>query len=180
MIDWRETRRRWALAIVSLAIAAVLTRPQLSSVLVSRGDALAFAGDMRAQTFYVRALTLDPQNEVAADRIIFHAILTHDPRRLSVGVTLADRLLAGDPRAASVAMDRALCLQLLHRYEAAMVAFAAAGAQDGDARAFVFAADDAAKLGAIERARRYAATAHRIDPRFVPARRAFERYGRRV
>lgn len=178
MIDWRETRRRWVLATVSLAIAAVLMRPQLSSMLVSRGDALAFAGNVRAESFYLRALALDPRNDVAADRIMFHAILTHDPRQLDMAVTLADRLLAGDSRGPAIAMDRALCLQLLHRYKAAMMAFAAVGTEDGDARAFVFAADDAAKFGAKERARRYAAMAHRIDPRFAPARRAFERYGR--
>lgn len=177
MIDWHETFRRLVLATVSLAIAAALTRAQLSSMLVSRGDALAFAGDARAQTLYARALVLDARNAVATDRIAFAAILAHDPPKLRAAVALADRLLGRDPHNMTIAMDRALCLQLLHRYRSAMVAFAAVGSGSGDPRAFVFAADDAAKLGALERAHRYAEMAGRIDPRFVPARRALARYG---
>lgn len=178
MIDLPATARRACTAIAALAVATILTRAQLSTMLVFRGDALAAAGDAHADALYERALAFDARNAVAADRIVFRAVLAHDERRLRSAVALADRYLSAAPHDTAVAFDRALCLQVLRRYREAMVAFAAVGSESRDARAYVFAADDAAKLGASSSARAFAAAATRIDPRYVPARRALERYAR--
>jgi tetratricopeptide (TPR) repeat protein len=176
VIDWKATVRRWFLIGISLLIAILLLRGQISMMLLDRGDIAAYARDGRASMFYERALAVDPSNAAAADRLMFQAILSHDKAILQRAVRIGDDQLMHDGHNETVRMDRALCLQLLGRRREAMTDFAAVGRATGDPRALLFAADDAAKLMARDRARELLRVAVRLDPRFKPARVALGRF----
>ena len=168
-------RRRLALVVLSLVGALPLVRPALGWALVARGDALLLAHDPRAQAKYRLALTIDPANEVAADRYVFTAFLSRDIARLDDAVSFAQAVLVGHPRDAVLRMDRALCLQLQGRYADAEREFALAGMQRGDVQALALAAADARRLGNLRDARRLLRAAYRIDPHYRPVRSALAR-----
>jgi tetratricopeptide (TPR) repeat protein len=175
MIDWRLSLRRLALVITALLCAIPLVRPAISSALVTRGDAMLFARDPRAQEKYHLALAIDPENLDAADRYVFAAFLSRNATELEAGVKLAGDVLVYDPENATLRMDRALCLQLLKRYAAARVDFEWVGRHRNDVQALALAAADAGKSGLREDAHRLLLLAHRVDPTYVPVQLALAR-----
>jgi tetratricopeptide (TPR) repeat protein len=124
--------RRLLLVAIALACTIPLVRGALASALVTRGDALLFAGDGRAQQKYRLALTLDPSDDEAADRYVFAAFLSHDRRRILAAVAIADAALRAHPADAALLADRGLCLHVLRRYAPAARDFARAGSISGD------------------------------------------------
>jgi tetratricopeptide (TPR) repeat protein len=179
VIDWKATGRRLSLIGLAIAAATLLLHKQLSMMIVLRGDALAYESVARSNAMYERALVFDPENSVAADRLIFHAILSHDPLRIREALAVGERQLERDPGNSTLMMDRALCFQLLGDLRSAMRDFANVGIRSRDPRALLFAGDDAAKLGRIGDARRLLRLAIDRDPGFRPARLALERAGGR-
>lgn len=179
MIDPRQTLRRIALVSIAIGSAAVVSHTSISTMLVERGDVEMLAGSPRASALYRRALWFDERNIVAADRLVFAAVLSHRRPQLLDGMRIADRFLSRDPANATLMMDRALCEQLLHRYGAAASDFAAVGASMHDARALLFAADDNARLKKKAPAFSELALALHFDGRFIPARYAMRRLAAR-
>jgi Tfp pilus assembly protein PilF len=175
MIDLKATLRGALTVFVALAITAMLVRPQLSMALTTRGDALAFAGDVRALEFYRRALVLDPQNDIAIDHLATRAILSHRRDLLEETCAVATAFLRRRASAVGIRMDRALALQILHRRSEAAAEFMVTGLHGRDVRALLFAADDYAAEGKVGRARAAVKDALRIDPAFIPARVALAR-----
>jgi tetratricopeptide (TPR) repeat protein len=175
MIDWRLSLRRIALALIAVLCTIPIVRPSISSALVTRGDAMLFARDPRAQEKYQLALAIDPANVDAADRYVFAAFLSRKASELEAGVQLAGTVLAHDPEDATLRMDRALCLQVLKRYAAARADFEWIGKHRGDVQALALAAADARNSGRQKDARRLLLLAHRVDPTYVPVRLALAR-----
>lgn len=167
----RELVRRLAVVIIGIVAAAVIVRPAVSSALVTRGDELAFRGDVeRAREMYRRALLADANNVVAADRYVFSAMMSHRVPLLEAGIAVASASLTRSPRDIAMHMDRALCEQALHRLSSAAVDFEFAGTHARDPRAMTFAALDVAnehKARALQLLR----IALGFDPKFLPARR---------
>ena len=175
MIAWTPSLRRFGVVAFALACAAPMLRSAMSSALVTRGDALLYAHDERAQTKYLLALRIDSANLVAADRYIFAAFLSRRGREIEDALRVADAVLRDHPRAASVRMDRALCLQLLRRYAQAEPDFERVGKERGDVQALALAAADAVRITDVQKANGLLHLAQRIDPRYAPVRAALER-----
>lgn len=175
MIDWRQTARSLMLIAVACSATVLFAHRQLSTALVARGDALAYAGSAHALDIYRRALTFDATNTVAVDRLAFRALLSHDRAEMSEAVRMTSAVLRFRADASEVRMDRALCLQLLGRYAAALSDFESAGVSQRDPRALLFAADDARKLHRNAQAHRLLLAALVVDPHFGPARLALAR-----
>lgn len=171
----RSSSRKLLVVAVALMLAVPLLRPALSSALVTRGDALLYAGDARARAKYALALRVDAANVVAADRYIFSAFLSRKPDELEDAVRIAGPVLRAHPREATVRLDRALCLQLLKRYALAARDFELAGRERGDVQALALAAADAKRSGDALKARRLLRAAAALDPGYVPVKVALER-----
>lgn len=137
--------RRALLVAIALACAAPLLRVSLADALVTRGDALLFARDPRAEQKYRLALVLDSGNRDAADRLTFAAFLSHDRRRIAHAIVVADAVLRADPHDAALLADRGLCLQVLHRYARAARDFERAGRASGSRLDLALADADARK-----------------------------------
>lgn len=168
--------RRTVLVLIAVAISAVLLRAQISSALLTRGDTFAFYGAQSdARDAYARALLLDRDNAVAADRLVF--ALAFSKRRTNVerAVTIASRFLSSHPNDVKLLMDRALSLQHLGRLTQARADFVRAGLLARDPRALFFGALDASRTRDIAGMQRLLRMAVAFDPGFVPARRALER-----
>lgn len=171
MMDPRALRKV-AIVIISLSISCALLRTQLSSALVTRGDALAYWGDQNeARAAYKKALFFDPLNGVAADRYAFSASMTSDRQILESCVAVASTYLLRAPDNSAILMDRALCYQHQRFLAAAIKDFSRVGETARDARAFMFAALDERVLHQSLRARRLLRKAVLVDPQFLPARR---------
>lgn len=168
--------RRALLVFTAIATAALVLHVQLSSALVSRGDALAYSGSTsRALVMYERATWFDRDNGSAADRLAFAAMLSHDPSRLHDGVRIASGFLARHPGDGTLLMDRALCEQRLGTLAAAAKDFERAGRARRDPSAMMFAALDERRLARIERSHVLLEEALAFDPSFAPARQALAR-----
>ena len=168
--------RKLTLALFATAVSAVILRADLSSALVTRGDALAYFGQRdAARSAYAKALFFDPRNAVAADRYAFDAAMTYDSQTLRGCISIASRYLAKAPRDGAVLMDRALCYQHERCLELAVVDFRRAGEVARDARAFMFAALDERALHRPAAARELFEKALATDPSFLPARRELAR-----
>lgn len=175
MIDWCQTARSSLLIAIACVVTVLLAHRQLSAALVARGDALAYAGSSRALDMYRRALIFDAANAVAVDRLAFRALLSHDPRRMREAVRMTSNVLRSRAGAWELRMDRALCLQMLGRYDAALSDFEATGQSQRDPQALLFAAIDARKLHRTMQAHRLLVAALVADAHFEPARRALAR-----
>jgi tetratricopeptide (TPR) repeat protein len=172
----RHTLRRLALTLLAATIAAVLLRTQLSSALVTRGDALAYWGlQDAARSAYEKALFFDPRNGVATDRFGFSASMTRDSSVLRRCVSVASRYLTKAPGDAAVLMDRALCFQHQRSLGPAIRDFCRAGKASRDARAYMFAALDERALHRSAEARQLLEEALAVNPQFLPARRELAR-----
>jgi len=176
MTNMANKYRRLALAAIGIAASALLLRPQLSEALVTRGDDFAYRGNLyRSAEMYHRALWWDPDNEVAADRIAFNALLVHRHDVASNAIATTTVFLSRHGTSSTILMDRALLLQIAHRYREAERDFAVVGREMRDPRALTFAGFAAYHAGAIDRARQHWRDAMAIDPAFVLARRAMKR-----
>lgn len=111
MTNARMNVRRFATAAAALAISGALFRPQLSDALVVRGDELLFKNS-RAQALarYARALAIDPDNGIAADRFAFVSLQSHTPEALAGAARTAQTYLRRHPRDAELLGDLALCM----------------------------------------------------------------------
>jgi Flp pilus assembly protein TadD len=167
--------RRVLLVATALLLSAPILRPALSSALVTRGDALLYARDVRAREKYALALWVDPGNTVAADRYVFAAFLSRKPEQLEDAVRVASVVLQTHPHEANVRMDRALCLQLRKQYRLAARDFEEVGGERADVQALALAAADERIGGDMSAARRLLSAAAHIDPNYVPVRIALER-----
>lgn len=168
--------RRLCVAAIGVVLTGVIVRPQLSLSLALRGDEEAARSDMRAaEKHYERALLIDPANGVAVDRLLFTALMAHDVPRLRREIERASTYLRSHPSDAAIFADRALAYHVLHDYARASNDFAIAGNHMKDARALTFASLDAARAGMRERAALLIRRAVKLQPSFIPARRALER-----
>ena len=175
MSSRRQSVRRLCLVLLSVAVAAIVLRPQVSSALVSRGDDLQYSGDVsRALAMYRRALSVDRDNTIAADRFAFLSMTTHAPENEETGLRLVTEVLARHPGLIALRYDRALCAHALRRYDQAARDFEAVGLRARDPRALTFAALDFRREH-IRRARELLRLAIRFDPHFEPARRDLAR-----
>jgi len=170
MIVWGASLRRFALVAIALVSAWPLLRGAISSALVTRGDALLYARDGRAQAKYRLALQIDPDNTVAADRYVFAAFLERKSGTLEDAIRVATLVLRRTPHATAVRMDRALCYHLLKRYRPAARDFEQVGEELGDVQALALAASDSTRSGNMPAARRMLQMAERIDPTYHPVR----------
>ncbi len=178
MIEVKVAARRLLLISLALACATLLLRPQLSLALVTRGDDLGYAGKPeRALVMYQRALALDSTNVVAADRAVFELMMSHDSSKLGDAIAIATQALRRAPHDGTIEMDRALCYQVLHEYDSALVDFSDVGSRRHDVRALTFAGIDAMRLHRRAQARHLLRLAVAFDRTFAPARRALLHIG---
>jgi tetratricopeptide (TPR) repeat protein len=168
--------RRFVLATLAIAVAGALTRSQIADALVLRGDECLYRAEpARGLTYYRRALWIDARNGTAVDRFVFVATLLRDGLALREGTQLASIYLEKNPSDEVVRLDRAMAYRALHRSNDALGDFALVGIRHSDPRALTFAGYEAQVLGESSRARVFWLEALRIDPDFVPARRALAR-----
>ncbi|HKU66889.1 MAG TPA: hypothetical protein VJP85_03840 [Candidatus Baltobacteraceae bacterium] len=161
--------RRFAAALLALAIAGVTFRPQLAQALVVRGDDYLYRGDTNAALErYRRALALSPSLEAAADRYVFVSMQQHTARALHDGIAEASRYLLHRPGDATLLSDRALCYLREKRYERAQRDFERSAGTLG-AQAYVFAGWAAHHAGRFAAAQRLWRRALSAQPHYRPA-----------
>ncbi len=172
MINWVASLRRALLVVTALVLAAPLLRASVASALVTRGDGLLYSQDARATVMYRRALAIDPNDNAAADRYAFSALLSRRKSVIEDGIRVLDVALSNHPEDDTLRMDRALCLQKLKRYDLAEPDFERVGIETRNVQALAFAAADARKLSRIGKSRSLLLAASRIDPKYEPIRLA--------
>lgn len=137
-----RTRRPRELAVVLLAVAvsAFLFRGQISTAVMLRGDDLLARGDAAgALSKYRRAITLDPANGAALDRVLFAALQHRSPGTLAEVLNRANAYLSAHPGDAAVLQDRALCRLMLGKRALAAGDLERAAHLSHDAQVAVFA-----------------------------------------
>ena len=168
--------RRTALALLGIAAAAWILRPQISDALVVRGDEFLYRSDSkRALDYYRRALAVDGDDAAAADRFAFVAAMTRDVRANAEALREASAYLRRHPDDAIVRMDRAMAYRAAGYSGAALADFSLVGALTNDPRAFTFAGFAAERSGDPRLARRMWRAALALQPGFVAAKRALGR-----
>lgn len=171
MIGELSRGRRFAVAFFSLLCAAIVFRSQIAQALVIRGDDYLYRGDRQAaMERYRRALSIAPDDEMAADRYVFATMQLRTPGAFGRAVFIASNYLREHPHAAFVYADRALCYLHMRRYRRAERDYARAGSLARSARDYVFAGWAAKRAGAPMRAAAYWSRALRISPGFAAAR----------
>jgi hypothetical protein len=152
------THRAFTAALIGIVVAGILLRPQIALAVIGRGDDALRAGDLRAAVrYYNRALSFDPDSEVAIDRLAIAGILSHDvgtEKVASQRVALALRRRYNE----MLTLDEALLNLKLHNLWGAREAFLRVASHHRDPRALVFA------NAVTRRLRRIA----RLTPRFEP------------
>ena len=168
--------RRTALALLGIAGAAWILRPQISDALVVRGDEFLYRADSRrALDYYRRALAVDGDDGAAADRFAFVAAMTRDPRANAEALRETSAYLQRHPDDSIVRMDRAMAYRAAGISRGALEDFSLVGARTNDPRAFTFAGYAAQRSGDAPLARRLWRAALALQPGFVAAKRALER-----
>lgn len=133
--------RRFTLCALALSVAGSLFRPQLADALVARGDELLYRNQpVAAEVHYARAVALDPDSGVAADRFVFTAMRQHTPAALARAFGAATAYLKRHPGDPAVLTDRALCDLIAKHYAAASRDFLRAARNAGYRRELLFAA----------------------------------------
>jgi tetratricopeptide (TPR) repeat protein len=168
--------RRTALALVGIAIAACILRPQISDALVVRGDEFLYRAEPgRALEYYRRAFLVDDDDAAAVDRFAFVASMRHDPRANAEALRETSAYLGRHPGDATVRMDRAMAYRAAGLMRGALADFSLVGAWTGDPRAYTFAGYAALRSGNTPLARRLWRAALTLQPGFVAAKRALDR-----
>jgi tetratricopeptide (TPR) repeat protein len=168
--------RRTALALLGIAAAACILRPQISDALVVRGDEFLYRADpRRALDYYRRALAMDGDDGSAADRFAFVAAMIRDPGANAEALSETSDYLRRHPDDAVVRMDRAMAYRAAGMSGAALADFSLAGALSHDPVAFTFAGYAAERSGNAPLARRMWRAALALEPGYVAAKRALER-----
>jgi tetratricopeptide (TPR) repeat protein len=168
--------RRTALALLGIAAAACILRPQISDALVVRGDEFLYRADLRsALDYYRRALAVDGNDGAAADRFAFVAAMTRDPSADAEALRETSAYLERHPDDTVVRMDRAMAYRAAGLSGAALADFSLVGALTNDPRAFTFAGYAAERSGDTPLARRMWHAALALQPGFIAAKRALER-----
>jgi tetratricopeptide (TPR) repeat protein len=163
--------RRVALALASLAIAAVLFRGNLASALVTRGDDLLRAGDVPgAVRAYDRAELFESGFPVAADRLAFFLLVRRGNGDAARAYAVASEALRYAPEDSALLADRAFAAQRLARWRDAERDFLRAARLARDPRYAHLAARDAARAHDGRGARNALHLAVTIDPGYAPAR----------
>jgi tetratricopeptide (TPR) repeat protein len=165
--------RRFALAALTLACAAVLFRAEVATALVTRGDDLLRTGDVDAAVrAYTRAVTVDPRSATAADRLAFFLLLRRREGDARSALATAVRALRARPDDPALLADRGFAAQRLGRWREAERSFAAAAVAARDPRYAHFAARMAQRAHDPAAARRHFLAALALDPAYGPARAA--------
>ena len=165
--------RRFAIALVSLVLAAGLFHGQVAAALVTRGDDALRSGDRTAAVrYYRRALSIDAHSTNAADRLAFYLDLRNAHGDAQMAIEIATTALAARPTDAALLADRGLAEQHLQRWAAAQRDFVRAAEAGHDPRYDHLAARIALVRGHRSEARHYFALALARDANFDPARAA--------
>jgi tetratricopeptide (TPR) repeat protein len=168
--------RRCAIVIGSLLIAALLFRPQLATALIVRGDDALRAGDrIGGLRYYYRALAIDANSTIAADRLAFNLAMRRTTADAKAAIDIATIGLARTPDDPALLADRGFAEQCVRRWRDAERDFGRAAEIGDDARYDHFAGRIALVRGHREEARRYFRSAVARDAHFDPARVALER-----
>ena len=171
--------RRFTVAAVSVACAAILFRANVASALVTRGDGVLRAGDLDgAVRYYARATRVDAASADAADRLIFALLMRrHGSDALRAYTVAGDTLRRGrlEPR---LLADRAFAAQRLGRWRAAESDFTAAARIAHDPRYAHLAAHMARRVGDRNAERAHLRAALALDAAYAPARALLARLGR--
>jgi Tfp pilus assembly protein PilF len=161
------------MAAVALALSALLFRGDIADAVVLRGDQLLMQGNTRAASaHYWRAMSIDASSPLAADRLIFAAVLLRDKGGVRATLRIADNALRARPGDTVLLNDRALLLLLLQRFAPAERDFARAAALQHSAQLYVFAGWAARDAGDRRSANALWRKALSIAPGFAPARAA--------
>ena len=164
-------RRRVLVAAVALALAAVTFHAQLASAVVTRGDDVLRSGDVAgALRLYGRAMLIDPQSPIAADRMAFYLSMRHDRSSALRAIAVVSHAIATQTPDPTLLADRAFAELQLRSWRDAERDFARAGAAAHDARYEHFAARMALHVHDRRAARNFALLALADDPGFAPAR----------
>ena len=129
--------RRTALALLGIATAACILRPQISDALVVRGDEFLYRADpARALVYYRRARAVDGDDGAAADRFAFVATMMRDARVNAEALRETSAYLQRHPDDAVVRMDRAMASAPRDScVERSVIDFSLVGARTNDPRA---------------------------------------------
>ncbi|HET7813419.1 MAG TPA: hypothetical protein VFL13_03520 [Candidatus Baltobacteraceae bacterium] len=169
--------RRIVVAGISLALSAWLLRSPVAQALVSRGDDYLYAGNRyQALVHYRRSFALDPDSEIAADRIVFVAALQRSRAEIASGIAAATRYLQRHPRSAELLADRGLCYLKLRAFDAAYLDFYGAAALQRKPQAYTFAGWAALRSGHPALAKHMWQNALHVSHDYRPALSALERY----
>ncbi|HTW83425.1 MAG TPA: hypothetical protein VMD91_05075 [Candidatus Sulfotelmatobacter sp.] len=165
--------RRFALAAVALACAALLFRGEVATALVTRGDDALRGGDVdRAVNAYARATAIDARSAVAADRLAFFLLVRRGRGDAALALAVAVRALRAVPNDPLLLADRGFAAQRLGRIREAERAFAAAALGARDPRYAQLAGRMAQRAHEPTVARHDFAVALALAPDFAPARAA--------
>lgn len=162
--------RRIVVAGTALAMSAWLLRSPIAEALITRGDDYLYAGNRyQAFTHYRRSFAIDPDSELAVDRITFVAALQSSPGSIASGLGSANAYLRRHPRSSKILADRGLCNLKLHRFEEAYRDFYGSAALSGDPQTFTFAGWAAKRAGRTMLASHMWRRALRAAPGYRPA-----------
>jgi Tfp pilus assembly protein PilF len=169
--------RRLALAFGTLALCGVLFHGQVADALVTRGDGVFQAGDVKAAVrFYRRALWFDAGSEVATERLTGIALLTNQTAFVASVVDAAARELALHPGDLRVRQNRAvLLLRKLHREDEAYAEFRIVARDSTNPAIVEFVARFAQRRGDLATARAAYERTLVLDPQRASARFALAR-----
>ncbi|MHB8147626.1 MAG: tetratricopeptide repeat protein [Vulcanimicrobiaceae bacterium] len=163
--------RRFGLGTVALVVSTAILHTQLSSAIVTSGDALTYRGQVEhALSLYRRALVFDPNNGVAADRFAFWSLLGHRVSVMNAGVIVSSAYLSRDPKDATVLMDRGLLEESLGQFSRAETDFVKAATLKHAASTYTFAGYAAWHAGHRMRALTLWRRAQALDPHYLPSR----------
>jgi tetratricopeptide (TPR) repeat protein len=165
------SERRFALAVASLLVAYALLRPVVATAVVARGDQFLMRADLTgASRYYMRALRVDSDCEVAVDRYLFSQLQMRGDDALRGASRIADMYLRSHASASRIRLDRALVLWARGADTAAASDFMRVAGEARDFRYYALAAHAALRAGDRSLARAAFAQALQLEPRYAIAR----------